>query len=109
MAFTPVDVLGIEYDKDNDGKPRTRLKLQAIKPIVGYMNLSKLSEDELKPFVDLVDKRAMLPCRLNVMDNGMAFYVHTPQDGDPMEIPSPVSKSADKTPAGVIPSVSSTK
>lgn len=109
MAFTPLDVLGIEHDKDNDNKPRVRLKVRAIKPIEAYVNLSKLSAEELAPFEDLVGKRGMLPCRLGVMDNGMAFYVHTPQDGEPLELPSPVSKSVEtsKTPAGVIPSPAS--
>ncbi len=111
MAFTQLDVLGVEHDVDGDGKPRVRLKCMAVKPIEAYANLSKLSDDEKQPYLDLIGKRAMIPCRLSVMDTGLAFFVLTPQDGEPIELPSPVSKPVEtaKSPAGVIPPVSSMK
>lgn len=98
MAFTQLDILGVEH-----GKPRVRLVCRAIQPITAYLNLSKLDAGEVSLFTDLIGKRAMIPCRMGMTDNGMVFYVHTPQDGDPIELPSPVSKpvEASKAPAGI--------
>lgn len=109
MAYNKYEVLGIERDLDNDGKPRVRLVCREPVPPEVRMNLSKADAATVAQFEALIGQTAMLPCRTGQTDAGLRFLVL--EQGEPFAMPPSPSKPVEtpKAPAGVIPPVSSMK
>ncbi|MDD2864138.1 MAG: hypothetical protein PHC99_05370 [Methylococcales bacterium] len=109
MAYNKYEVLGIERDNDNDGKPRVRLVCREPVPPEVRMNLSKADAVTVAQFEALIGQTAMLPCRTGQTDAGLRFLVL--EQGEPFAMPPNPSKPVEtaKAPAGVIPPVSSMK
>lgn len=102
MAFNKYEVLGIERDLDNDGKPRVRLVCREPVPPEVRMNLSKADAALIAQFEALIGQTAMLPCRTGQTDAGLRFLVL--EQGEPFAMPPSPSKPVEASkvaPAGI--------
>lgn len=95
MAFNKYEVLGIERDNDNDGKPRVRLVCREPVPPEVRLNLSKADAALIAQFEALIGQTAMIPCRTGQTDAGLRFLVL--EQGEPFAMPPSPSKPAETT------------
>jgi hypothetical protein len=108
MAFNKYEVLGIERDNDNEGKPRTRLVCREPVPPEVRLNLSKADAALIAQFEALIGQTAMIPCRTGQTDQGLRFLVL--EQGEPFAMPPSVSKPVETPkPSSFVPPISSTK
>lgn len=97
MPFLHLKIVEILEDRDNEGKPRCRAKVEEIKPRTINMNLKNASADQINQLKRYVGGTAMVGVREGMM-NGQTFFQFLPDDEIvPVQQPEkiPVSKVVD--------------